>query len=193
MDADRFDSLVRNLTRPGTRRAALGVLAGSALAAAAESAAAKHKKKCKKPRQLCSGTCTNVQKDPHNCGQCGHACAADETCQAGVCTCVPNCTGKHCGDDGCGGTCGTCPGTTCTGTTLTTQTCDAGVCTPHASDCGAGQVCFHNACCTKRTAPTCHTNTISDGCGGSFPPNCAHFCCDTGSGGALVCRTTPCP
>ena len=29
-------------------------------------------------------------------------------------TCTPNCTDKECGDDGCGGSCGTCPtGETC--------------------------------------------------------------------------------
>ncbi len=31
-------------------------------------------------------------------------------CKSGKCTCVPNCAGKECGDNGCGGICGTCSG-----------------------------------------------------------------------------------
>jgi hypothetical protein len=41
--------------------------------------------------------------------------------------CTPDCSGKNCGDDGCGGSCGTCSGD---------QTCQSGVCTdPPASGC----------------------------------------------------------
>ena len=37
-----------------------------------------------------------------------------ESCQGGVCECVPQCDGKDCGDDWCGGLCGVCPsGFTC--------------------------------------------------------------------------------
>ena len=32
---------------------------------------------------LCAGTCTNLKKDRKNCGACGKACQAGETCQAG--------------------------------------------------------------------------------------------------------------
>lgn len=51
-------------------------------------------------------------------------CAPDERCTPGDstcdfvadCTCFPNCSGRRCGDDGCGGSCGTCPtGYTCRG------------------------------------------------------------------------------
>jgi len=42
------------------------------------------------------------------------SCTAGTTCSGGTCACTPNCTGKSCGDDGCGGSCGTCGiGTTC--------------------------------------------------------------------------------
>jgi hypothetical protein len=38
---------------------------------------------------------------------------------------VPNCTGKNCGDDGCGGSCGSCSGgETCQNGVCTTATCD---------------------------------------------------------------------
>ncbi|MGB0592527.1 MAG: EGF domain-containing protein [Myxococcota bacterium] len=53
----------------------------------------------------------------HHCGSCaeGQVCAIDPQDNAwptGVCVpaaeCTPSCEGKACGDDGCGGTCGTC-------------------------------------------------------------------------------------
>ena len=35
-------------------------------------------------------------------------CSDDEICQAGECVCAPDCEGRVCGDDSCGGSCGTC-------------------------------------------------------------------------------------
>lgn len=35
-------------------------------------------------------------------------CPAGGVCQYGQCMCVPQCADRQCGDDGCGGTCGTC-------------------------------------------------------------------------------------
>ncbi|MFT5432134.1 MAG: hypothetical protein ACI9OJ_002832, partial [Myxococcota bacterium] len=36
------------------------------------------------------------------------------TCNAGICECIPDCSGKNCGADGCGGSCGLCaPGDEC--------------------------------------------------------------------------------
>ncbi len=45
----------------------------------------------------------------------GTDCGGGNACHAGVC-CKYSCTGKECGSDGCGGTCGTCtvPGISCT-------------------------------------------------------------------------------
>jgi hypothetical protein len=40
--------------------------------------------------------------------------------------CVPDCSGKECGDDGCGGTCGTCG---------SGETCSGGVCVSSSVDC----------------------------------------------------------
>ena len=39
--------------------------------------------------------------------------------------CTPDCSGRECGDDGCGGICGTC---------TTDQTCEAGICTDDTAD-----------------------------------------------------------
>lgn len=58
--------------------------------------------------ELC-GTC------PQDCGACPPACGdavcnGDETCLTCLQDCPADCTGKECGDDLCGGSCGTCPG-----------------------------------------------------------------------------------
>jgi hypothetical protein len=57
-------------------------------------------------------------------------------CQAGQCTtCAPDCAGKQCGDDGCGGSCGTC---------ASKEACQSGacVCVPNCS----GQLCGEGGC-----------------------------------------------
>lgn len=62
--------------------------------------------------QTCTnGVCTGA-------GACNPPCQAGQTCNNGVCEggCTPNCNGGNCGDDGCGGSCGTCSGgQTCVG------------------------------------------------------------------------------
>jgi hypothetical protein len=235
MEPERFDALSRTLTTLPTRRGVLGgvvttMFAGLPLALGSEGAAArkKKKKKCKGDKKKCGKAC--IPRD--NC--CTNAdCDDGETCQSGTCTttnCIPQCEGRTCGDDGCGGTCGDCgnnevcdsgtcicvpecapanacggngcggscgscaPNQTCTGTQTTRNECLSGVCTPVTKNCGAGQVCFQNACCTKNTPPTCRKQAVSDGCGGTFPPNCGanQFCCDAPNGD-LICRATPCP
>jgi len=71
--------------------------------------------------------------------------------------CVPNCEGKECGPDRCGGTCGTCEGTdfcgdasvcepcvpNCEGKACGDDTC-GGVC---GDPCGAGEVCDASRAC----------------------------------------------
>jgi len=61
----------------------------------------------------CVDTCTSLSFEcgthdicgtSESCGTCG----TGETCNSGTCECVPDCTGKSCGTDGCGGNCGTC-------------------------------------------------------------------------------------
>jgi len=50
------------------------------------------------------GTYTNSCGETVSCG----TCPAPQKCIDGAC-CTPNCAGKECGSDGCGGSCGTCP------------------------------------------------------------------------------------
>jgi hypothetical protein len=73
----------------------------------------------------CTGRCDSY--DPAATCQCDGACVTEgdccaDMCDAGVCdssvacTCVPDCTERVCGSDGCFGTCGDCnPGDVCTG------------------------------------------------------------------------------
>ncbi|HEY3356771.1 MAG TPA: hypothetical protein VGQ83_26205 [Polyangia bacterium] len=67
---------------------------------------------------------------------CDCGCSADLTrCES--CSCTPDCAGKVCGDNGCGGSCGACDGG---------QTCDAtGQCTGCTPSC-TGRVCGGNGC-----------------------------------------------
>src|SRR5262249_27881683 len=40
---------------------------------------------CASPTTSCSGVCVNTSTDPKNCGVCGNACAANQTCSNGAC------------------------------------------------------------------------------------------------------------
>ncbi len=83
---------------------------------------------CRPIDTMCSGACTDLQTSRTHCGMCGRACAAGESCTAGVC-------GLACpaGQSACGGVCvdttssatncGMC-GRTCVGA----QWCSNGVC-----------------------------------------------------------------
>ena len=77
-------------------------------------------------------------------------------------TCTPSCNGKTCGDDGCGGSCGTCD---------TGETCSGGVCTGGGG--GGGDTCAH---------PVCSTGSELDGsCDSCAGQICAQddYCCNT--------------
>ena len=59
----------------------------------------------------------------------GTACPGGECDSQGDCVCTPNCSGKECGDDGCGGSCGSCS---------KSQTCQAGQCVGSGGGGGGG-------------------------------------------------------
>jgi hypothetical protein len=74
-------------------------------------------------------------------------------CSATACT--PNCGGKQCGADGCGGTCGTC---------------------------GASQTCNASDQCVASCLPSCEMKGCgSDGCGGSCGTCAAGLTCNAGN------------
>ena len=73
---------------------------------------------------------------PKDCAgsACDPPCVDPLVCIGGECVeCTPDCAGKNCGNDGCGGSCGTCPDG---------YGCDGGICKPA----GCGGVSFEGCC-----------------------------------------------
>ncbi len=115
------------------------------------------------------------------------ACAT--ACNTGGTPCVPNCPAGACGDDGCGGSCGTCAsGQTCSASGqcvgACTPKCPAGAC----GDDGCGGSC---GTCPPACTPSCSNaydcGKRSDGCGGTcraaYEPPFGHY---VGSAGDLL-------
>lgn len=97
------------------------------------------------------------------------------------CECVPDCTGRECGDDGCGGTCGTCQPCpeACDASGVCQSTCGNNVCEPSCGencdtcpDCGCISPCERcvngicvdvcGACCFEDEG--CIDNVTSETC-----------------------------
>lgn len=75
------------------------------------------------------------------------------------CDCVPDCSRRNCGDDGCGGSCGVCTG--CEGEILPERECRDGHCPMY--------------CCPNCTGQCCG----DDGCASTCPDNCpAEYVCN---------------
>jgi hypothetical protein len=109
------------------------------------------------PSPCCEGReCGPFGYDGGSCGQC----AANSLCLFnGQCQCVMDCTGKQCGDDGCGGSCGTCDGGTCTnGFCNCTPDCTGKVC--GSDGCGGSCGTCVNGQCTA--AGACTSTTLSE-------------------------------
>jgi len=117
-------------------------------------------------------------------GDCECGCNADFTACKDPCDCIPDCTNKECGPDGCGGTCppGCDSGYTCVGGACeeecqpdcTGKVCGAdgcgGTCPP---GCGPGQTCVDGAC-QGECQPDCIGKCCGDDkCGGECPDECA--------------------
>ena len=149
------------------------------------------------------GVCSAAE----TCASCEVDCGCDETelCIEGAC-CAPNCAGRECGDDGCGGSCGVCPaGSACAGGQCAPG-CGDGACSgletcgscPGDCPCDADTVCHQDACC----APDCAGKVCGgDGCGGTCGACPAGTSCDQGTcapgcgdglcAGAETCETCP--
>jgi len=130
----------------------------------------------------------------------GEDCAAKEwLCWKGECvSCIPDCGGKVCGDDGCGGSCGACK---------LNEECTAGKCgcpgvQCNGGCCKAGAVCLAQGCCqpgcqgkecgSDGCDGTCGTCGVNENCvsGQCECPNveCAGICCQ----GGAVCHLQKC-
>lgn len=72
-------------------------------------------KECQVGEQLCEGTagyltCKQISTNCLVWNEIAFACPNGQGCNpvTNQCECIPQCAGKNCGDDGCGGTCGAC-------------------------------------------------------------------------------------
>jgi len=119
---------------------------------------------------------------------CPSPCPAGQVCSgAGTCvaSCQPNCIGKSCGSDDCGGSCGSCSGTNiCTGGVCRCSSYNCNGQTCGSDGCGETCACSYNylscvggLCCNPNCTNKCGG---SDSCGGTCPNNCS---------GGQVCGT----
>ena len=146
MDSDRFDAITARLAAPLTRRRGMGLISMLGLSAlVAGDEAAARKKKRKEKKKKRGGTC------------------------------IPNCSNKTCGADGCSGTCGEC----------FRGTCEAGVCT-----CATGyEVC--QGACLVACSPAERRNPETCGCcigSPSIVPCAADEQCCSGDCDGGICR-----
>ena len=146
MDPRSFDSLVRSLAAPRSRRGLLGgvvVLVATARATSAQPACppgqTQNKKgqcNCPPGHDTCPEGCFNLKTDRANCGSCGFVCKDGETCRKGECRCPA------------GITC-SCPAGTleCNGSCVDTAT-DVDNCGACANPCTAlrGLICVSGTC-----------------------------------------------
>lgn len=115
------------------------------------------------------GTTSDVVADSMTDMQdsCDNRCKAPQVCFQGQC-CEPFCQGRECGDDGCGGTCGSCQdGKTCFLNTCCTPNCNGlecgdNGCGGQCGQCGDGLPCMAGTCCV----PVCGSAKCGeDSCG----------------------------
>ncbi len=124
------------------------------------------------------------------------ACTSSCTYDTQACVCSPHCSGKECGSDGCGSTCGPCPTyASCTNGQCVcadacgTKECGTNLCGEACGTCPSGAYCNQGQCvgCT----PTCDGKS----CG---PDTCGNVCgiCgpeDKCSSGVCSACTKSCP
>ena len=172
------------------------------------------KTKCKSSQSFV--TCEVV----NGCGKWGapEGCALYHECNDAsdpLCQCVPQCTGKSCGEDKCGSTCGSCD---------SDQKCEAGQCLCAVNECAAAvcidansyktcvkttenlcgsyselQKCAANESCKDSSDPVCQCDPSiacalkscgDDGCDGQCAPGCeSNEICQSG---ACVCEVDEC-
>lgn len=147
----------------------------------------------------CGHDCSPCPQNPSceglGCGEyCGVSCGkcpSGQVCSQFQC-CTPDCAGKECGSDGCGGKCGLCEGT---------DQCEAGVCVACQPDC-SDQDCGPDGCAgscgdcqegAQCQEGACVSATCVGSCGGQSPFDC--FCDDqcTQMGDCCPDFCTACP
>ncbi|MFA5431192.1 MAG: hypothetical protein WC329_08540, partial [Candidatus Omnitrophota bacterium] len=113
-------------------------------------------------------------------------------------TCTPSCTGKACGNDGCGGSCGTCASgytcnasgqcfTTCT-PSCTGKACGNDGCGGSCGTCASGYTCNVSGQCAAICTPSCTGKACgNDGCGGSCGTCASGYTCNVSGQCAATC------
>jgi len=121
-----------------------------------------------------TGVCLPIDCDRSSARECpaGTSC---QTTVSGVRRCVrctPDCDGRSCGDDGCGGSCGACEsGETCTGGACEcVPETDAELCASAGRDCGS--LTATDRCGTRRTIASCGSCTGRERCGAVTAGQC---------------------
>jgi hypothetical protein len=155
MDISRFDALTQHLVSQESRRGFLAglvaVVFGGIQPSIEDAAAKKHKKHKKKKKKSPPSSPPPLPLQP---------------------TCTGNCDGRVCGDDGCGGSCGTCSGGSCSA---------AGQCVcPFGSPCSPGVCCANGQTCIGSTCATCSLGST---------PCTTQICGRTPGGQACACVT----
>ena len=125
----------------------------------------------------CSGTCLPP-----------FVCLSDATCGEAP-QCEPSCDGLTCGDDGCGGSCGSCEDGTfcvegqcasdCTPSCDSVQCGDDG-CGGSCGSCNDGESCDNGLCAATCTPNCAEKDCGDDGCGGSCGACSDGSSCDNG-------------
>jgi uncharacterized protein (TIGR03382 family) len=140
----------------------------------------------------------NASTCPSDCGGGTNPYCGNGVCEAGenasTCPqdcgggCTPSCQNKNCGDDGCGGSCGTCPSpgfcnwegqceslctTTCQSPNGTTKECGPDGCGGQCGACGIGQVCDEAAGTCGNDPGVCVEDCMGKQCG---PDGCGDVC-----------------
>jgi hypothetical protein len=134
---------------------------------------------CSVGQVQCAGKCVYISSDPANCGACGSACAAGDTCQASKCVSP-------------GGNPGVCPPgqTNCNGTCTDTSV-DIFNCGACGTACAADESCLAGQCNNGQGCVPGQTN-CSGACSdlNSDPNNCG--ACGTACGPGSTCQSGQC-
>jgi hypothetical protein len=138
---------------------------------------------------LCGTTCVNTSTNRNNCGACGHACAANESCQNSQCVCAPpsglcagTCTNLltdpgNCGS--CGNACANLwPGqaTSCCNGVCKNISSDHGNCGACGNACQPGFVCSGGVCTCPPGQTNCGGTCVNLGTDNSNCGTCGHSC-----------------
>ena len=149
--------------------------------------ACSHETVCPSDERQCDGVCRALAMDPQNCGACGHACSAGETCSAGQCLCAngrADCDGACVDLESDPGHCGSCT-TACDATQVCTTA--AGGATACADSCAEGSQTSCDRACVDLTSDAWSCGACGRACGtgercqaGSCAADLYLACYDTG-------------